>query len=407
MINLRTFSYYSYFFVIIFNEKTRCQGDCDNGLTSPDGKCCANYHMVNGSCQVCPVGYFGSECTVPCYYPTFGMFCEQECECNLTDCNHMYGCESNGDCENDKTKSSGGCCTNYHMVDGSCEACPVGYFGSRCGVPCQYPTFGWLCIDECNCSQSECNHVHGCKRDASTAPITTAIQNNSSSNIVTSHRFAIPIVTTYRPSITNPSIEFNSTTLTLIIGAVVIFFLMVIIIFQIYERNCKNRERKVPASHVQRSTYEATAESVYCDIDDRYETMETNSPPTVHKREDIPLCEVTSDLQLVPLAPLKNDQTGSSGPGWEESSDEKSTEPEVSSSNSTSSDGSYSKPVTTDNKHKYAKIIDSADTDGIFCIESSETREGELNVLPNHDAENETVIGVDSKDNPYLDVIHN
>uniref|UniRef100_K1PTA2 Helix-loop-helix protein 1 n=2 Tax=Magallana TaxID=2171616 RepID=K1PTA2_MAGGI len=112
--------------------------------------------MVNGSCQVCPVGYFGSECTVPCYYPTFGMFCEQECECNLTDCNHMYGCESN----------------------------------------------------------------------ASTAPITTAIQNNSSSNIVTSHRFAIPIVTTYRPSITNPSIEFNSTTLTLIIGAVVIFFLM-------------------------------------------------------------------------------------------------------------------------------------------------------------------------------------
>lgn len=182
---------------------------------------------------------------------------------------------------------------------------------------------------------------------------------------------------------------------------------MVIIIFQIYERNCKNRERKVPAVHVQRSTYEDTAESVYCDIDDRYETMETNSPPTVHKREDIPLCEVTSDPQLVPLAPLKNDPTGSSGPGWEESSDEKSTEPEVSSSNSTSSDGSYSKPVTTGNKYKYVKIIDSADRDGIVCIESSETSEREINVLPTHDTENETVIGVHSKDNPYLDVIHN
>lgn len=127
----------------------------------------------------------------------------------------------------------------------------------------------------------------------------------------------------------------------------------------------------------------------------------------MHKREDIPLCEVTSDPQLVPLAQLKNDPTGSSGPGWEESSDDKSTEPEVSSSNSTSSDGSYSKPVTTENKHKYAKIIDSADGDGTVCIESSETSEGELNVLPNHDAENETVIGVHSMDNPYLDVIHN
>lgn len=44
-------------------------------------------------------------------------------------------------------------------------ACPVGYFGSKCGVPCQYPTFGQFCTDKCNCSQSECNHIQGCKRD--------------------------------------------------------------------------------------------------------------------------------------------------------------------------------------------------------------------------------------------------
>lgn len=71
----------------------------------------------------------------------------------------------------------------------------------------------------------------------------------------------------------------------------------------------------MPVVYVQRSTHEDTAESVYCDIDDRYETMETNSPPTVHTREDKPLCEVTSDPPLVPLAPLKNDPTVSSGPG--------------------------------------------------------------------------------------------
>lgn len=106
-----------------------------------------------------------------------------------------------------------------------------------------------------------------------------------------------------------------------------------------------------------------------------------------------------------PLAPLKKDPTGSSGPGWEESSDEKSTEPEASSSNSTSSGGSYLKPVTTENK--YAKIIDSADGDTTVCIESSETTEVKMNTLPTLDVENETVIGVHSKDNPYLDVIHN
>lgn len=44
-------------------------------------------------------------------------------------------------------------------------ACPAGYFGSNCGVPCLYPAFGQFCTEECNCGQSECNHVHGCKID--------------------------------------------------------------------------------------------------------------------------------------------------------------------------------------------------------------------------------------------------
>lgn len=40
------------------------------------------------------MGYFGSNCTVPCYHPTFGMSCKQECKCDPSD--HMYGCESDG-----------------------------------------------------------------------------------------------------------------------------------------------------------------------------------------------------------------------------------------------------------------------------------------------------------------------
>lgn len=47
--------------------------------------------------------------------------------------------------------------------------CPVGYFGRNCGVPCQYPTFGQLCSNECYCGQSDCNHIHGCKSDGKTS----------------------------------------------------------------------------------------------------------------------------------------------------------------------------------------------------------------------------------------------
>lgn len=96
---------------------------------------------------------------------------------------------------------SGGCCTNYQMVNGACKgnkrwnssfksyqfqiffsiklngcwskylewfcliACPVGYFGSNCGTPCTYPLFGHFCLLKCNCSQSKCDHMYGCKRD--------------------------------------------------------------------------------------------------------------------------------------------------------------------------------------------------------------------------------------------------
>lgn len=44
----------------------------------------------------------------------------------------------------------------------------MGYFGNNCGVPCVYPAFGQFCMETCNCGQSECNHVYGCKRDGKT-----------------------------------------------------------------------------------------------------------------------------------------------------------------------------------------------------------------------------------------------
>lgn len=89
---------------------------------------------------------------------------------------------SKSDCGNvEETNSEGGCCSNFHMVDGVCKACDMGYFGNNCGVPCVYPAFGQFCMETCNCGQSECNHVYGCKRDE-----TTTITLLSSSFIDTS-----------------------------------------------------------------------------------------------------------------------------------------------------------------------------------------------------------------------------
>lgn len=63
----------------------------------------------------------------------------------------------------------------------------------------------------------------------------------------------------------------------MIIGGIVILLLILIIIFQIYERNCKNRQRKRPAVRVQSTLYEDTTEPVPCYINDFYGRMEANS----------------------------------------------------------------------------------------------------------------------------------
>ncbi|XP_056011806.1 uncharacterized protein LOC130046268 isoform X2 [Ostrea edulis] len=54
------------------------------------------------------------------------------------------------------------CCANYFPVEGVCRACPPGLFGNNCSVPCQYPYYGILCVDECKCDRSLCDVITGC-----------------------------------------------------------------------------------------------------------------------------------------------------------------------------------------------------------------------------------------------------
>ncbi|XP_022325887.2 uncharacterized protein LOC111125928 [Crassostrea virginica] len=81
------------------------------------------------------------------------------------------------DCGDDvrKPTEGHGCCSNYHMVDGHCKACPSGFFGNACSVQCPYPSFGLICGDTCNCSQSECDPTFGCKKHESTTDLLPTI----------------------------------------------------------------------------------------------------------------------------------------------------------------------------------------------------------------------------------------
>ncbi|XP_052705591.1 uncharacterized protein LOC128181281 isoform X2 [Crassostrea angulata] len=71
-------------------------------------------------------------------------------------------CESQHICPkpgNDKE-----CCDSYHPVNGTCVACPDGWYAKNCTEKCPENMYGQLCGTMCpsNCNTS-CHHVHGCQ----------------------------------------------------------------------------------------------------------------------------------------------------------------------------------------------------------------------------------------------------
>lgn len=43
----------------------------------------------------CLPGYFGKNCLTQCIYPSYGQRCQNTCDCNIKDCNHVDGCQGN------------------------------------------------------------------------------------------------------------------------------------------------------------------------------------------------------------------------------------------------------------------------------------------------------------------------
>lgn len=42
-------------------------------------------------------------------------------------------------------------------------ACEEGYTGQNCEIVCPFPSYGLDCQSVCNCTETTCDHVNGCK----------------------------------------------------------------------------------------------------------------------------------------------------------------------------------------------------------------------------------------------------
>ncbi|XP_055998834.1 uncharacterized protein LOC125653404 isoform X5 [Ostrea edulis] len=164
------------FAIVIIALKLSAYSACSTGVINGYERCCTNYIKVGSTCQVCPSGYFGENCSSPCNYPAFGFRCLSNCPCSPTNCNHVTGCvftteyplrrrtktKSPNDCATGETSEHGKCCTNYYRTKNVCLECPLGHFGDNCSSTCIYPSFGFTCREQCNCSINKCNYRYGC-----------------------------------------------------------------------------------------------------------------------------------------------------------------------------------------------------------------------------------------------------
>ncbi|XP_071942565.1 uncharacterized protein [Antedon mediterranea] len=90
--------------------------------------------MNTGKC-LCPPGWEGTKCELPCNIGRYGQDCMYECNCiNGADCEPV-----NGDC-----------------------VCLPGFIGNTCERQCPRGTFGRYCREECDClNGADCSSVNG------------------------------------------------------------------------------------------------------------------------------------------------------------------------------------------------------------------------------------------------------
>lgn len=73
----------------------------------------------------------------------------------------------------------GECCTNFHLINGTCAACPPGTYGDNCSTACPNQHYGENCGLKCNCGpDEECHTLHGCRSITTTPTSQTTTKSN-------------------------------------------------------------------------------------------------------------------------------------------------------------------------------------------------------------------------------------
>uniref|UniRef100_A0A8W8JMJ7 Uncharacterized protein n=1 Tax=Magallana gigas TaxID=29159 RepID=A0A8W8JMJ7_MAGGI len=58
--------------------------------------CCSGFfrNLETNECENCKPGYTGPNCTVRCYYPSYGNKCQGICNCSADICDMSWGCRT-------------------------------------------------------------------------------------------------------------------------------------------------------------------------------------------------------------------------------------------------------------------------------------------------------------------------
>ncbi|XP_048772364.2 uncharacterized protein LOC125678168 isoform X4 [Ostrea edulis] len=109
---------------------------------------------------------------------------------------HLFLCKIpiTSACDGLEESTSLVCCADYHLKDGACVDCPVGYFGPDCRHTCGYPWYGRRCLSKCDCPKDWCNPASGCK-DPVTSGQSSSPSPASQSRVLTSNT-TLPTTTT-------------------------------------------------------------------------------------------------------------------------------------------------------------------------------------------------------------------
>ncbi|XP_048777629.1 uncharacterized protein LOC125681526 isoform X2 [Ostrea edulis] len=199
------------------------------------------------------------------------------------------------------------CCTHYHLVNGSCEECTEGYFGSNCTV-CFYPSYGLSCRYKCECAKSFCDHKYGCLEYVQSTTSTTEhlqptisttehLQSTVSTNerivtrqeltsLVTKGTVATWTSTSSKPRTlvqTTPTVasdHISMTSVIIIIGSMLCFFLFLIAANQIHSKIQRQRtlgrrkyRKKLPDSPKAEDVYQVISESHVSELINKYDVV--------------------------------------------------------------------------------------------------------------------------------------